>query len=167
MAHDREILTSSISVEWFTPPEILNLVREVLGTIDLDPASCETANQLVQAEQYFTQADNGLTKEWHGKVFLNPPYGKHGQKQWSRRMVDAYLSKEIEEGILLVNSATGNKWFKPLKEFPICFPDFRIKFISGMKESPTHSNALVYFGDNVELFAEKFGTIGAVMKKIS
>jgi hypothetical protein len=36
-------------------------VREVLGEIDLDPASCADANKIVRAKQFFTQEDNGYS----------------------------------------------------------------------------------------------------------
>jgi hypothetical protein len=60
--------------EWYTPDAILALVRAVLGTIDVDPASCDVAQARVQARTYYTLADDGLRQEWHGKIFLNPPY---------------------------------------------------------------------------------------------
>lgn len=56
-----QLINQSKTVEWYTPPWCLALVREVLGTIDLDPASCEAAQRTVQASQYYTIHDNGLT----------------------------------------------------------------------------------------------------------
>lgn len=41
--------------EWYTPPETLELVRGVLGEIDLDPASCEVAQQTVGAKRFFSK----------------------------------------------------------------------------------------------------------------
>jgi hypothetical protein len=35
--------------EWYTPERYLDLAREVLGTIDLDPASSEIAQETVRA----------------------------------------------------------------------------------------------------------------------
>src|SRR2546430_17584816 len=64
------------SNEWYTPSKYIETAREVLGSIDLDPASCELANRTVKADKYYTKEDDGLSKEWHGNVWLNPPYGK-------------------------------------------------------------------------------------------
>lgn len=56
----------------YTPPLILNPLRRVLGEIDLDPASDETANQIVRANRYFSQG--GLFQPWEATTLLcNPP----------------------------------------------------------------------------------------------
>jgi len=49
----RAVLTSSASDEWYTPPETIALAREVMGGIDLDPASSEMAQGWIQAETYY------------------------------------------------------------------------------------------------------------------
>lgn len=58
---------------WFTPPEIIKRVHAVMGGIDLDPASCAKANEIVGAKQFFTAADDALNRPWRGRVFVNPP----------------------------------------------------------------------------------------------
>lgn len=58
-------------VEWLTPPELV----KKLGEFDLDP--CSPINPpFVHAKTNYTIEDNGLEKEWFGRVFCNPPYGK-------------------------------------------------------------------------------------------
>ncbi len=69
---------SSKSNEHFSPPEVVEAARALMGGIDLDPASCEEANRVVKAERFFDKTYNGLwhPREWSGRVFLNPPGGK-------------------------------------------------------------------------------------------
>jgi hypothetical protein len=56
--------------EWLTPPKII----QALGEFDLDP--CSPINRpWPTAQHHFTILDNGLLKEWFGRVWLNPPYG--------------------------------------------------------------------------------------------
>ncbi len=87
---------SSKSSGWQTPPFILEPARIVLGSIDLDPASCAQANKTVKAKTFFTPERNGLARPWshmlvshvrwcvqNGKpiaptsIWLNPPGGWH------------------------------------------------------------------------------------------
>jgi hypothetical protein len=52
--------------EYYTPAIYVDAAREVMGGIDLDPASCEVAQKTVRATAYYTQDDCGLSKDWHG-----------------------------------------------------------------------------------------------------
>ena len=48
--------------------------RLILDGIDLDPASCEYANdRWVLADTYYDRKKDGLNQRWFGNVFLNPP----------------------------------------------------------------------------------------------
>jgi hypothetical protein len=62
---------------------------------------------------------------------------------------------------------TGNRWFRPLWAWPLCFLDGRVRFVaprsSGVKASPTHSSCVVYLGPRVSDFAREFGRLGAVI----
>jgi hypothetical protein len=67
----------SNSVEHYTPTEVVEAAREVLGEIDLDPASCEAAQKVVRAAHWIGLPEDGLAVHagWTGRVFLNPPGG--------------------------------------------------------------------------------------------
>lgn len=59
-----------IKDEWLTPPELI----KSLGIFDLDP--CSPINRLWDtAKNHYTIDNDGLSKEWLGRVWLNPPYG--------------------------------------------------------------------------------------------
>lgn len=79
MSADRRVNQDSGNVEWYTPSWIMERIRRVLGGIDLDPASCEFANTIVQAKKFYTNDDDGLELEWSGTVWMNHPFGK-GEK---------------------------------------------------------------------------------------
>ncbi len=67
---------SSGKDEWLTPPPLI----EALNEFDLDPCA-PVKRPWEMAKNHFTFEDNGLTKEWFGRVWLNPPYGNY-TKYW-------------------------------------------------------------------------------------
>ena len=61
------------SDERFTP----KWVFDGLGlTFDLDPASPVEGGDAVPARRKMTRLDDGLAAEWHGLVWLNPPFSE-------------------------------------------------------------------------------------------
>jgi hypothetical protein len=85
-------------VEWYTPREYVDAAREVLGAIDLDPATSAVAQRTIQASRFFTREDDGLQHEWHGRVWLNPPYARGGNADaWDgfRRLAGDYIIKRL------------------------------------------------------------------------
>lgn len=166
-------LQMSESNEWYTPQDYIEAARRVLGAIDLDPASNPFANQTVKASRFFTIIDDGLKQQWRGRVWLNPPYGRDSgesnQAIWSARLIEEYEAGRVTEAVLLINAVTDRVWFQPLWNYPICFTDHRIKFYdpSGEAGSPTHGNALVYFGSNKQQFVDEFTRFGAVVVTVA
>jgi DNA N-6-adenine-methyltransferase (Dam) len=160
-----QAMTSSESFEWYTPPRYIDLARQLMGRIDLDPASNPLANNVVQAERFFTEDRDGLNGEWRGRVWLNPPYGNRCPL-FVAKLQDEYESGRVTEAILLVNAySTETRWFQPLLRRPICFTDHRINFYrpSGTASSgATHGSAFVYFGAREREFIATFRTLGAI-----
>ena len=128
-------LKSSESVEWYTPEKYIEAAREVMGGIDLDPASNEMANEIVKAPTFFTKDDDpdGLNQSWFGNVWLNPPYGK-GSGMFTTKLIEEYKSGRVKSAILLLNAyGFDSGWFQFLWEYPICFTDHRVQFYSPQK----------------------------------
>jgi ParB family chromosome partitioning protein len=82
-----------------------------MGGIDLDPASCAAANEIVRAATYYTIRDDGLMRPWFGRIWLNPPYGSHAQK-FVRRFTELFAEGAIEQGCLLLSTHhVTTHWF--------------------------------------------------------
>jgi hypothetical protein len=92
--------------EWYTPPTYIEAARQVLGTINLDPATSEFANRTVQAEEIFTAEDDGLSRPWHGSVWMNPPYSGDLVGQFIDKIVRHFRNGDVQESIVLINNAT-------------------------------------------------------------
>jgi hypothetical protein len=169
------------SNEWYTPARYVEAARQVMGTIDLDPASCEVANRTVKATRYYTKEDNGLAYPWHGNVWLNPPYGRvHGSgasviRMFVTKLMDEYQSGSIRQAILLTAVQTNSTWFQPLWQFPICFTSHQVAFIKLINgrltpdgvTSHTLGTALVYLGTNEQQFIDLFSQFGTIAKRVN
>ena len=55
MNNSQLINQDSGNYEYYTPIELVNAAREVMGSIDLDPASSETANKLIKATKFYKE----------------------------------------------------------------------------------------------------------------
>jgi phage N-6-adenine-methyltransferase len=154
--------------EWYTPADHIALARQVMGGIDLDPASSHVANRVVQAAAYFSAETNGLDKDWAGRVWLNPPYAQPFIAQFADKMVQEWKSGRVESGIVLTHNYTDTAWFQGLAETAaaICFTRGRVRFVSpaGDLAAPTQGQAFFYFGSDVDIFADVFGDVGFVVE---
>ena len=87
------------SDEWLTPPQIV----QALGPFDLDP--CSPINRpWPTASTHYTAEDDGLSKPWFGRVWMNPPYGAEAA-QWLKRLA------EHGNGIALIFARTETAMF--------------------------------------------------------
>lgn len=190
----RQARHSSASMEHYTPIEINEAARRLMGAIDLDPASCARANKYVRATKIYTKRDDGLKRPWSGRLFINPPGGVVDPVTKARlapslvrpfweRLASEYLSGRVEQAIWigfsleqlqsLQLSAEGG--LSPL-DVPICFPRRRIRFLlpNGQPNPrPTHANYIAFLpprdapGVAIKEFAALFEPFGAVRTELA
>jgi len=92
-----------------------------MGEIDLDPASDDVAQQWIQAMNYYTPSQDGLSHPWLGRVWLHPPV--HGKTaKWINKLIAEYDSGRVLEAVLLVTPSAGSKWFQKLTIISGLFP---------------------------------------------
>lgn len=174
------------SPEWYTPTVFVDAAREVMGGIDLDPASHPEANARLGIAKIFTADDNGLLQEWHGRIFLNPPGGLVGHfwlkllAEWrARRTTEAvWIGYSLEQ--LQTLQQAGDAAI-PL-DFATCVTSKRIAFVENEakqaarktklealgkafnpKSAPSHSNYVTYIGVNRDKFISVFSAFGHVL----
>lgn len=131
------------SDEWYTPPSIFT----ALGLqFDLDPCSPDP-NHWVPASRFFTKTDDGLSQDWRGLVFMNPPFGgRNGHVPWLEKFFDH------ANGVAIVRAYTSSGWWHDYirKAEAILFPRGKTKFIrpdGSIGKSPGHGIALIGMGD--------------------
>ncbi len=131
------------SDDWYTPASIF----EAMGmTFDLDPCS-PGPDHWVPARRVYTVDDDGLRQPWHGRVFMNPPFGgRNGHVPWLVKFLDH------GNGIAVVRSYTSAAWFHDHmhRADAWLFPRGKTKFIrpdGSVGGSPGHGVVFVAMGD--------------------
>lgn len=182
------INSTSMDVEYFSPTEILDAARVVLGGIDLDPASCSSANEIVRARSFLTHEDNAMHEalHWHAmSLWLNFPFGRkedacaagceknhvhhaypfHGNQAWVSKLIRQFNMGHFNEACCLCYASTSEKWFKPLLAYPQCFLYGRTNYLlpdGTVKKGVTKGSVVNYLGPNINKFAQSFKHLGAV-----
>ncbi len=149
-------------MEWFTPPEIIEAARACMGGIDLDPASCAEANEVVKAARYFTAENDGLAQEWSGRVWCNPPYKGSLMKRFAEK-----LAAHDGPWICITNNATETEGVKLLIASceAFCLTAQRTAFFKpgGEKDATPLQGQIITAGNvNPARFENHFSEFGAV-----
>jgi hypothetical protein len=164
LANGAHVSNNSGNSEWYTPQKYADAVHEVMGFIDTDPCSCEVANDTVRAAEFYTVEQDGLQQEWHGCVYVNPPYGDGTVEEFAVKMLLELDKGRTTQAIFLVNNCTETRWFQTLicHAAGVCFPCGRISFWSPDRQSktPLQGQAILYFGQNAKRFKRVFSSIG-------
>ena len=137
---------SSKTGEWATPQDFFDKLNWRFGPFDLDPCA-DTHN--TKCANFFTEAENGLSKSWSGFTsFINPPYGR-GIDKW---IAKAYKETR-EEGtraVLLIPARTDTKYWHDfvMKADEVYFVKGRLKFGDSENSAPFPSAVVVFDGSN-------------------
>lgn len=131
------------SDEWYTPRYIFDALSVMF---ELDPCS-PGSGHWVPAQRVFTKEQDGLSEEWFGPVFMNPPFGgRNGHVPWLQKFLDH------GNGIAIVRAYTSSQWWHENmhRADAILFPKGKTKFIrpdGSEGKSPGHGVALIAMGD--------------------
>ena len=154
--------------EWFTPERYIALAREVLGEIDLDPATHEQAQKIIRATRFYTKADDGLKQDWIGRVWLNPPYSQPLIGQFVAKLLMELNAGRTTAAVALTHNYTDAIWFHDAisEADAACFTQGRVKFYepSGEIAKPTQGQTFFYYGSDVDMFKREFGRIGVIVR---
>jgi hypothetical protein len=122
-------------------------IIDTLGPFDLDPCAADPRPWDCAATNW-SEADDGLSRQWFGRVWMNPPFDRYRVEEWCRRLA------EHGNGIALLHARTETAWFRRCWEGAsgVLFMAQRIKFCRpDGTEQPANSGAppvLVAFGES-------------------
>ena len=150
--------------DFISPPELVATTAAFFGgSIDLDPASSENANSIIQADRFFTWKENGLNQPWKAdSVYLYPPkstlngaeqpkdtrlfrknlrFKKSAQRVWLELAYNKWLRNEFGQGIIFLTSSevallvTQKIGF----DFPLCILSERPKLLHEQTLKPVQA----------------------------
>jgi hypothetical protein len=150
--------------DYISPPELVATTAAFFGgSIDLDPASSESANSIIQADRFFTWKENGLNQPWKAdSVYLYPPkstlngaeqpkdtrlfrknlrFKKSAQRVWLELAYNKWLRNEFGQGIIFLTSSevallvTQKIGF----DFPLCILSERPKLLHEQTLKPVQA----------------------------
>lgn len=133
------VMTSSKTDNWATPQDLFDKLNDEFH-FDLDPCADDLNHK---CENYFTRAEDGLSRTWGGyRVFCNPPYG---------RTISDWVEKAYEESrnslvVMLLPARTDTRWFHDfiLNKAEIRFIRGRLKFGNAKNSAPFPSMIVIY-----------------------
>lgn len=97
-SHQRTIGKSQVHI---TPKWII----DALGPFDLDPCAADP-RPWECASRNLTIFEDGLSSEWVGSVWLNPPFHRYQVGQWIEKL------GRHGDGIALLHARTETAWFR-------------------------------------------------------
>lgn len=160
MSHPYASRPTAVTHVWLTPPEILSR----LGEFDLDPCAAPEPRPWPTARRHITLPDCGLTAEWEGRVWCNPPFGSY-TGQWLGRM--AMHGNGIALAFARTDTAMFHEWvFK--RSDAVMFlqrrPHFHLPDGTRAKGNSGGSICLIAYGrDNAEAL-RRSGIEGVVLE---
>lgn len=130
---------------WQTPREILDLVQP----IDVDPCAGESTQ--IGRDANYSKSDDGLSKTWHGRVFVNPPFSQKGV--WLQKVIEQQPHTDCIFVLTPDSTDTLSWWHKYIATEAdyVWFSRGRISYINpdtGEKaKNPTFGTAISVFGE--------------------
>jgi phage N-6-adenine-methyltransferase len=140
---------SSAHHNWHTPPELLDALYARGLAFDLDPCSPtkDRRRAPVKAKAHYVEDDDALGMVWHGRVFVNPPYGRDIVR-WIEKAQRSVIERDATFVLALVPARTETKWWHEhvANRAHVFLLKGRLAFGDGTNSAPFPS-ALVLWGD--------------------
>ena len=134
---NKDLMFSSKTDIWETPKDLFDtLNKEFNFTLDV----CALPEN-AKCEKYYTPENNGLSQNWDGIIWCNPPYGRQ-IGSWVRRALFASVAGNTV--VMLLPARTDTRWFHEYiynrENVEIRLLKGRLRFGNAKKFSPVSVN---------------------------
>lgn len=142
-------MMSSNTDLWETPQDFFDeLDREFHFELDV----CATAENR-KCRKFFTKVEDGLSQEWKGICWMNPPYGREIGK-WVQKAYESSLKGATV--VCLIPARTDTKWFHDYCiHGEIRFIRGRLKFGNSNNSAPFPSAVVIFRGCDISKSAKR------------
>lgn len=151
-----------------TPQWFFDKLNEVFH-FTLDPCA-DAINK--KCSLYYTEKENGLTKNWGGQtVFCNPPYSrktktKAGQEDFIYKCMTEWKENNVTS-VMLIPARTDTKaqhnYIFPNAKY-ICFIEGRLKFNEQESAAPFPSELVIFTNENFDAEIKRLTDLGYWIK---
>ena len=137
-------LMSSNSDRWETPQKLFD---ELNQKYNFETDVCALPEN-AKCKHYFTPKMDGLSQDWTGVCWMNPPYGREIGK-WMKKALEA--SRNGATVVCLVPARTDTAWWHDYAmKGEIEFIRGRLKFGNSKNSAPFPSAIVVFGGEQAE-----------------
>jgi phage N-6-adenine-methyltransferase len=128
--------------EWSSPRELVEPLADAVDGFDLDP--CSGAESSPFADSVFTEDDDGLAQDWHGTVWVNPPYS--AMSEWTSKALAQFKRDDVERVFYLCKGDSSTDWWQraAASASVVATIDHRLKFGDGENSAPFASHIFVF-----------------------
>lgn len=158
-------LYSNESPDWHVPAAIVDAVVTLFTEIDLDPCSnAYGAEANVPAKHHFTAADDGLSRDWNGKIVLKTPYGREIGK-WTARLKHEISNGHISEAVVMIPAQVDTRWFNDVGKEGYLWCAVEGGPAPETKTAP-FPYAIFYIGSRLDEFYHIFKRFGPIYRSL-
>lgn len=106
-----DIFKGERATDWATPRAFMAFLKDERSWVPNLDVAASVRN--TKAPHFYNEIDNGLSKEWYGNVWLNPPYGR-AIPEWLEKCKEQINNPLVKSIMVLIPARTDTKWFHEL-----------------------------------------------------
>lgn len=132
-------MMSSLTDDWPTPRYVFDRLNDEFH-FDLDVCADDLNHK---CERYYTKETDGLSQEWNGMCWMNPPYGRT-IGQWVKKAYESARGGVVV--VCLLPARTDTKWWRDyvMKASELRFISGRVKFGDSKQGAPFPSVIAIF-----------------------
>ena len=99
---------SSKKEDWQTPDDLYTRLNDEFGPFTLDAAA---SSENAKCAAFFSKELDALNRDWTGRVWLNPPYGRKLYTWFHKAVLETKVLRHAQRVVMLVPARTDTRWF--------------------------------------------------------